>query len=145
RAPAGACLTLEPNGTSPYCLAEQGIWFTPNYDTRQCESKLFPPVNILLMVCLIPFTFGLESHMYSRMYKTEVRGRLVGTVAATNWIFFLAVIVSSFMIIKAGGCILLVLVISLICFSVIRLIKLSYLSVPEMKGSFQSEEYKSKV
>ncbi|KAI3903989.1 hypothetical protein MKW92_045231, partial [Papaver armeniacum] len=146
RVPGGACLTVEPNGTSPSCLAEHRIWFTQDSVAHICGLSLFGASSIeFLLVCVVPYTFGLESHMCSRMYKAEVRGKLVGTVAATNWIFFLAVIVSSFMINKAVGCPFSMLLISLVSFSVTRLIKWSYLSVPEMKGSFQPEDIQSKV
>ncbi|KAI3901641.1 hypothetical protein MKW92_038981, partial [Papaver armeniacum] len=145
RAPV-SCLAVEPIGTSPSCFPAQGIWFTPDSVTRQCEFELpGGPALILLLIGLVPYTFGLESHMCSRMYKVEVRGRLVGMVATTNWISFLVVIVSSFMIYKAGGYLFLMLLISLISFSVTRLINLSYLSVPEMKGSSQFKEDTSKV
>ncbi|XP_026419209.1 probable inositol transporter 2 [Papaver somniferum] len=146
RAPGGACLTIEPNGTSASCLAEHRIWFTQDSVTRQCGISLPGAASIeFLLVCVVPYTFALESHMCSRMYKAEVRGKLVGTVAATNWIFFLAVIVSSYIINKVVGFPFSMLLISLISFSVTRLIKWSYLSVPEMKGSFQSEDSQSKV
>ncbi|KAI3836263.1 hypothetical protein MKX03_018042, partial [Papaver bracteatum] len=137
RAPGSACLNLEPNGTSPSCLAEQGIWFIQDSVIRQCEIELPKGLVIgMLLFCFVPYTFGLESHMYSKTYKAEVRGRLVGIAAATNWISFLIVIVSSFLITKTGGRLFSMLLISLICFSVIWLINLSYLFVPEMKGSY---------
>ncbi|KAI3862674.1 hypothetical protein MKX03_013563, partial [Papaver bracteatum] len=146
RAPGGACLTVEPNGTSPSCLAKHRIWFTQDSVTSQCGISLLGAASIeFLLVCVVPYTFGLESHMCSRIYKAEVRGKLVGTVAATNWIFFLAVIVSSFMINKSVGCPFSMLLISLISFSVSRLIKWSYLWVPEMKGFFRSKDIQSKV
>ncbi|RZC81970.1 hypothetical protein C5167_044546 [Papaver somniferum] len=141
-----ACLAVEPIGTSPSCFPEQGIWFAPDSVTRQCELKIpYGPAFILLIIGLVPYTFGLESHMRSRMSKVEVRGRLAGTVAATNWISFLLVIVSSFTINKDGGTLFLMLLISLISFFVTRLINLSYLWVPEMKGSSQSKVDTSKV
>ncbi|KAI3849647.1 hypothetical protein MKX03_016755, partial [Papaver bracteatum] len=146
RAHGGACLTVEPNGTSPSCLNKHRIWFTQDSVTNLCGMSLLGAASIeFLLVCVVPYTFGLESHMCSRMYKAEVRGKLVGTVAATNWIFFLAVIVSSFMINKVVGCPFSMLLISLISFSITRLIKWSYLWVPEMKGSFQSKDIQSKA
>ncbi|KAI3958474.1 hypothetical protein MKW98_011162 [Papaver atlanticum] len=67
RAPV-ACLAVEPIGTSPSCFPEQGSI------TRQCEFKLAAgPALILLLIGLVPYTFGVDSNMCSRIYKVEVK------------------------------------------------------------------------
>ncbi|KAI3888604.1 hypothetical protein MKX03_031373 [Papaver bracteatum] len=122
---SGACLIAEANGTSHACTDENGSW-----STDYCEYNVFKQPFLVLMIfqfysllCSVSLEI-LPWIINSQVYPTEVRGIYGGMAAAVNWIFFLIIIILSFLITKTGGPLFMFPLIGLFCFFGSWLIKL---------------------
>ncbi|MCL7032942.1 hypothetical protein MKW94_028290 [Papaver nudicaule] len=135
---SGACLDVEPNGTSQACSAKNRSW-----STKKCEYNVFK-LPVLMSYHYYAFFYSISLEiipwiMNSQMYPTEVRGIYGGIAAVAYWTSFLIIILSSFFLTKIGGPLLVFLLISLFCFFASWLIKLF---VPENVSFFISARAK---